>query len=200
MPIAWLIARAAGLVAFGLLTLSVWLGLAMSTRLLGPKRQKPLLGLHRTLAWTGLSMLGLHAGAVLLDPVLHFGALAVLVPGAAAWRPGAVALGVVAGWLTPCARRLVQRKAVDRAEGLAAAPLRELRRVLARARTRAPHRHRSQGLRRADDRDPRRGPGAVADVLPAARAADAAQPRASVAAGGDGIAASKRRRAAFIDR
>jgi hypothetical protein len=100
VPIAWLVARAAGLVAFGLLTLSVWLGLAMSTRLFGPKRTKPLLALHRTLAWTGLSMVGLHLGAILLDPVLHFGALAVLVPGAATWRPGAVALGVVSGWLT----------------------------------------------------------------------------------------------------
>jgi predicted ferric reductase len=100
VPVAWLIARSAGLVAFGLLTLSVWLGLAMSTRLLGPKRQKRLLGLHRTLAWTGLSMVGLHVGALLLDPVMHFGALAVLVPGAAGYRPGAVALGVVAGWLT----------------------------------------------------------------------------------------------------
>jgi sulfoxide reductase heme-binding subunit YedZ len=97
VPVAWLVARSAGLVAFGLLTLSVWLGLAMSTRLLGPKRQKRLLGLHRTLAWTGISMIGLHLGAILLDPVLHFGALAVLVPGTAAWRPGAVAL---AGWLT----------------------------------------------------------------------------------------------------
>ena len=27
LPVAWLVARAAGLVAFGLLTLSVWLGL-----------------------------------------------------------------------------------------------------------------------------------------------------------------------------
>ena len=35
LPVAWLIARAAGLTAFGLLTLSVWLGLSMSTRLLG---------------------------------------------------------------------------------------------------------------------------------------------------------------------
>ena len=60
LPIAWLVARAAGLVAFALLTLSVWLGLAMSTRLLGPKRQKSLLGLHRTLVWVGLAMLGLH--------------------------------------------------------------------------------------------------------------------------------------------
>jgi methionine sulfoxide reductase heme-binding subunit len=100
VPVAWLIARSSGLVAFGLLTLSVWLGLAMSTRLLGPKRQKPLLKLHRTLAWTSLSMVGLHLGGILLDPVLHFGALAALVPGAAPWRPLAVALGVVAAWLS----------------------------------------------------------------------------------------------------
>jgi sulfoxide reductase heme-binding subunit YedZ len=100
VPAAWLVARASGLVAFGLLTLSVWLGLAMSTRLLGPKRQKPLLSLHRTLAWTGLSMVGLHAGTLLLDPVLHFGFLSVLLPGAAPWRPAAVALGVVAGWVS----------------------------------------------------------------------------------------------------
>ena len=100
LPIAWLLARSAGLVAFGLLTLAVWLGLAMSTRLLGPRRQKSLFGLHRTLAWTGLSMLGLHIGAVLLDPVLHFGAAAALVPFAAPWKPGAVAAGVIAGWLS----------------------------------------------------------------------------------------------------
>ena len=100
VPVAWLVARSAGLVAFGLLTLSVWLGLAMSTRLLGPKRQKRLLGLHRTLAWTGLSMVGLHVAAILLDPVLHFGVLSALVPGAASWRPGAVALGVISAWVS----------------------------------------------------------------------------------------------------
>jgi methionine sulfoxide reductase heme-binding subunit len=99
LPLAWLIARAAGLTAFGLLTLSVWLGLAMSTRLLGPKRQKPLLGLHRTLAWTGLSMIGLHVGALLLDPVMHFSVLTATVPFASAYKPGSVAMGVVAGWL-----------------------------------------------------------------------------------------------------
>ena len=100
LPLAWLIARAAGLTAFGLLTLSVWLGLAMSTRLLGPKRAKSLLGLHRTLAWTGLAMIGLHVVALLLDPVMHFSALSALVPFAAPWKPGAVAMGVVAGWLS----------------------------------------------------------------------------------------------------
>ena len=100
VPVAWLVARAAGLVAFGLLTLSVWLGLAMSTRLLQPKRQKVLLGLHRTLVWTGLAMLGLHVVAVLFDPFLHFGVAAALVPFAAPWKPGAIAAGVVAGWLS----------------------------------------------------------------------------------------------------
>ncbi len=97
-PIAWYVVRASGLVAFGALTLSVWLGLAMSTRLLGPKRMKSLFGWHQTIAWTGLSMLGLHAGALLFDPTLHFGLAALLVPFAAPWSPAAVAAGVVAGW------------------------------------------------------------------------------------------------------
>lgn len=100
LPTAWLVARAAGLVAFGVLTLSTWLGLGMSTRLLGPKFQARLLGWHRTLVWTGLSLIGLHVGALMLDPLMHFGPAAVLVPFAAPWRPSAVAAGVVAGWLT----------------------------------------------------------------------------------------------------
>ncbi|HVC86633.1 MAG TPA: hypothetical protein VNC40_04310 [Gaiellaceae bacterium] len=100
LPIAWLIARAAGLVAFGLLTLSVWLGLAMSTRLLGSKRMKPLLGLHRTLVWTGLAAVGLHVVALMLDPVMHFSALTAIVPFASPYKPGAVAAGVVGGWLS----------------------------------------------------------------------------------------------------
>jgi predicted ferric reductase len=99
MPVAWLVARAAGLVAFGLLTVSVWLGLAMSTRLLSPRRQKALLGWHQTLVWTALSMLVLHGSALLLDPTLRFGFLTVLVPGTAPWRPLAVAAGVTAAWL-----------------------------------------------------------------------------------------------------
>jgi hypothetical protein len=100
LPVAWLVARAAGLVAFGLLTLSVWLGLAMSTRLLSPRRQKSLLGLHRTLAWTGLSFIALHAFALLFDPTLHFGLAALLVPFAAPWLAVPVAAGVLAAWLS----------------------------------------------------------------------------------------------------
>jgi hypothetical protein len=99
VPVAWLVARAAGLAAFGFLTPSMWLGLTMSTRLLGPRRQKALLAWHRTIVWTGLSLIGLHVTALLLDPTIHFGIGAVLVPFLAPWHPGAVAAGVVAGWL-----------------------------------------------------------------------------------------------------
>ncbi len=99
MPVAWLIARAAGLVAFALLTVSVTLGLMMSTRLLKPAVQKDLLGWHQTLIWMGLSMLVLHGVAILLDPVMRFGLTAVVIPGTAPWRPITVAAGVVAGYL-----------------------------------------------------------------------------------------------------
>ena len=99
VPVAWLVARAAGLVAFGLLTVAVTLGLALSTRLLGNKRGKALLGWHQTLMWTALAMLVLHGGALALDPVMRFGIVGVLVPGAAPWRPVPVAAGILTAWL-----------------------------------------------------------------------------------------------------
>ena len=100
MPLAWYGARAFGLAAFGLLTLGVWLGLAMSTRLLGGRRQATLLAWHDTLAWLGLSALALHVACLLADPVVHFGLPSVLLPGASSWHPAAVAAGVVAAWLS----------------------------------------------------------------------------------------------------
>ena len=100
MPVAWLLARAAGLVAFGVLTLSVWVGLGMSTRIVAPRYRARLLGWHRTLAWAGLWLVGLHVAALLADPTLHFTPAAALLPFAAPWRPAAVAAGVLAGWLS----------------------------------------------------------------------------------------------------
>ena len=99
VPVAWLVARAAGLTALALLSASLWLGLAMSVRLLAPRRQKSLMGWHQTLMWCGLSMVALHGIALLLDPVMHFSIAVVLVPGLAPWRPLAVSAGVVAAWL-----------------------------------------------------------------------------------------------------
>ena len=99
VPVAWLVARAAGLVAFALFTLSVTLGLVFSTRLLGARRGKTVLGWHQTLMWTGLAMVALHGAALALDPVMRFGFVGVLVPGMAPWRPIPVAAGIVTGWI-----------------------------------------------------------------------------------------------------
>ena len=63
VPVAWLVARAAGLVAFGLLTISAVLGLALSTRILGGRRGKMLFGWHQTLMWAAFGMIVLHGGA-----------------------------------------------------------------------------------------------------------------------------------------
>ena len=97
LPVAWLVARAAGLVAFGLLTLSTWLGLAMSTRLLGPvPEEAPRLAPDARL--DGPRVVGLHGERCFsIRPCTS--ARAVLVPVTAPWRPVAVAAGVVAAWL-----------------------------------------------------------------------------------------------------
>ncbi len=99
VPVAWLVARASGLVALALLTVSVTLGLALSSKLLGNRRGKLLFGWHQTIAWTALAMLVLHMVALALDPTIGFGLTGVLVPGAAPWRPIPVAAGIVTAWL-----------------------------------------------------------------------------------------------------
>lgn len=98
VPVAWLVARSAGLVAFVLFTVSVTLGLTLSTRLLGTRRGKMLLGWHQTLMWTGIAMVALHGAALAIDPVMRFGVGGVLVPGVAPWRPVPVAAGIVTAW------------------------------------------------------------------------------------------------------
>jgi methionine sulfoxide reductase heme-binding subunit len=98
VPVAWLVARAAGLTALVLLSCSVWLGLGMSVRLFPPQHQKAVMSWHQSLMWCGLAAVTVHATALLLDPVMRFSLPAVLVPGIAPWRPAAVAAGVGAGW------------------------------------------------------------------------------------------------------
>lgn len=98
--LAWYAARAGGLVAWGLVSASVIWGLLLSTRLLG-RSPKPawLLDLHRFLGGLAVTFTVIHIAALIADTTVRFRALDVLVPFASSWRPGAVALGVVAMWL-----------------------------------------------------------------------------------------------------
>jgi predicted ferric reductase len=96
----WYLARATGYVAWALLTSSVVTGLLLSTRLTS-RRPTPawILDLHRFVAGTAVAFTGLHVVGLVADSYVHFGAADVLVPFAAGWRTGAVALGVVAMYL-----------------------------------------------------------------------------------------------------
>ena len=98
--VAWYAARAAGLVAWGLVSISVIWGLLISTRLFRA-RPKPawVLDLHRFLGGLSVTFTAVHVVALIADNTVRFDVLDVLVPFASSWRPGAVALGVVTFWM-----------------------------------------------------------------------------------------------------
>lgn len=98
--LAWYLARSTGLVALALATASVAWGLLFSTRLLqGRPSPKWLLDLHRFLGGLTVLFTALHLGALVADSYVEFGPAELLVPMASAWRPEAVAWGVVAMYL-----------------------------------------------------------------------------------------------------
>jgi sulfoxide reductase heme-binding subunit YedZ len=93
----WLIIRAAGIGAFAMTFLSVVWGLAATTGVLGRRVSRATATtLHQFLATTGLVLLGVHLGALLLDTFTPFSPADVLVPLHSSYRPVAVAFGVVA--------------------------------------------------------------------------------------------------------
>lgn len=96
----WYLSRSTGIVASVLVAASVIWGLLLSTRLLqgGPKPAWHL-DLHRMLGGLAVLFTGLHVGVLFLDGNSDYGPADVLVPFASAWRPAAVALGVVALYL-----------------------------------------------------------------------------------------------------
>jgi sulfoxide reductase heme-binding subunit YedZ len=99
-PTFWLLARASGLAAYALLTASVLAGLVVKARPLGRSvHPAAVLDVHRFLALLGLGALALHGTTLVLDDAVDIGLGALLVPGAAPYRPLATGLGVVAAEL-----------------------------------------------------------------------------------------------------
>src|SRR5215211_1755677 len=93
----WYTARAGGIVAWLLLAASVLWGLAISSKAtLGRLRPNWMLDVHRFLGGLATIFVGVHVTGLVLDDYAHFGPSEVLVPLASAWRPVAVAWGVVA--------------------------------------------------------------------------------------------------------
>lgn len=96
----WYLSRSSGIVAWGLLTASMIWGLLFTTRLLkGHPTPKWLLDLHRHLGGLALAFTGLHLVALLADSYVEFSVADLLIPFASDWKPGPVALGVIALYL-----------------------------------------------------------------------------------------------------
>lgn len=99
-PTFWLLARASGLTAYGLLTASVLAGLVLKARPFGRAlKAASTTDIHRFLALLGLGMLAMHGVTLALDRTLHMPLAGLFLPGASPYRPAAVAVGVVAAEL-----------------------------------------------------------------------------------------------------
>jgi len=98
--LTWYVARASGLVAWGLVVATILWGLVMATRVLR-RRPRPawLLDMHKFLGVLTLVFVGVHVTSILLDDFVHFGLADVLVPLASSWHPVAVACGIVGMYL-----------------------------------------------------------------------------------------------------
>jgi len=96
----WLASRASGLVALGLVTISVGIGLLMSTKLmrrpgLGPK----LAAIHEHAAVAGIVAIAVHGLTLLGDAWLNPGLAGIAIPFKMAYRPLFTGLGILGGYL-----------------------------------------------------------------------------------------------------
>lgn len=98
-PTFWLLARASGLTAYVLATMSVLAGLVLKSKPFARLRPASVTGLHRSLAAGMLGALALHGTALVLDTTVRITPLALLIPGLSGYRPVATALGVAAAEL-----------------------------------------------------------------------------------------------------
>jgi predicted ferric reductase len=91
----WLTARATGIVAYGLLTAQVALGLLLSHPTNGStwKLSKRLFPWHENLSVFLVAFAIVHVATVVLDPFAKVDPIAAFVPGMAEYRPAAVGLG-----------------------------------------------------------------------------------------------------------
>lgn len=96
----WLASRASGIVALGLVTASVLMGLAMAGRLARkPASRRDLLRLHEHVALAGLVAIAVHGITLLGDHWLNPGVTGITVPFAMAYRPLFTGLGILGGYL-----------------------------------------------------------------------------------------------------
>ena len=98
-PTFWMLARATGLTAYVLLTTSILAGLVLKSRPFRSLKPASVTDTHRFLALLGMGAVVAHGATLMLDPTIHLGLRALLVPGLSPYRPVAVGAGVLAAEL-----------------------------------------------------------------------------------------------------
>lgn len=96
----WYVARAGGLVAYVLLTVTVLWGTAVAARAFRKRPGLPWINaMHEWLGVLTAAFIGVHLLGLATDSYIGFGLEDLFVPFASSYRPGAVAWGVVSLYL-----------------------------------------------------------------------------------------------------
>ncbi len=95
-PTFWLLARAGGLTAYVMLTLSVLAGLLVKSRPFRALKPAAVTDLHRILAMLGLGALAGHAAALVLDTTVKVSVPGLFIPGLVSYRPVWTSFGILA--------------------------------------------------------------------------------------------------------
>lgn len=96
----WIASRASGLLALALVTISVAIGLTMSSKLMRrPGLSRKLMAIHEQTALAGLVAISVHGISLLGDPWLNPGVAGITVPFAMGFKPLFTGLGVIGGYL-----------------------------------------------------------------------------------------------------
>ena len=95
-PTFWLEARASGLAAYALVTISIVAGLVLKSRPFGTSlRPATVTDIHRFLALLSLTATGVHGVALLLDSSITITVQALFLPGLIPYRPLWTGVGVL---------------------------------------------------------------------------------------------------------
>ena len=95
-PTFWLLARAGGITAYMMLTLSVLAGLLVKSRPFKALKPAAVTDLHRILAMLGLGALVGHAAALVLDTTVKVSIPGLVIPGLVSYRPVWTSFGILA--------------------------------------------------------------------------------------------------------
>ena len=98
-PTFWLLARASGLTAYVMLTLSILAGLVLKSRPFRALKPAAVTDLHRILAMLGLGFLVGHAVALVLDTTVKVSIAGLFIPGLVSYRPVWTSVGILAAEL-----------------------------------------------------------------------------------------------------